>query len=65
MRLELALLGSITALLAGCAASGGTTADLSVSALADVNETSPTFGQELHPKDYAGAISGWYFGHAT
>lgn len=33
--------------------------------LVDVNETSPTFGQEVSASDYLGEVSAWYFGHAT
>jgi hypothetical protein len=33
--------------------------------LADVNETSPSFGQPVSPRDYLERVSGWYFGHAT
>ncbi len=33
--------------------------------LADVNETSPTFGTDVSPRDYLEKVSGWYFGHAT
>lgn len=34
-------------------------------ALLDVNETSPTFNQELGPADFEGEVSAWYFGLAT
>ena len=34
-------------------------------ALADVNETSATFGLDVSPRDYLEKVSGWYFGHAT
>ncbi len=33
--------------------------------LVDVNTTSSTYNQPVSPGDYAGAVSGWYFGHAT
>jgi hypothetical protein len=33
--------------------------------LTDVNETSPTFGQNVSPSDYLGEVSAWYFGHAS
>jgi hypothetical protein len=33
--------------------------------LPDVNETSPTFGQNVSPSDYLGEVSAWYFGHAS
>ena len=33
--------------------------------LADVNPTSPTFNTLVSPRDFAGLISAWYFGHAT
>jgi hypothetical protein len=41
------------------------TIDLSVSALEDVNASSETFGMQLHPGDYTGQVSVWYFGHST
>ena len=59
------------ALLAGCAGAhdplqvGSSVRDLSVTALMDVNSTSPSSGQAVHPDDYEGIVSGWYFGHAT
>lgn len=36
-------------------------------ALADLNPTSSTdtFLKEVSPSDYAGQVSGWYFGHST
>lgn len=33
--------------------------------LADVNPTSTTFNTLVSPRDFAGLISAWYFGHAT
>ncbi len=33
--------------------------------LMDVNTTSPRFGDVVSPTDYAGTVTGWYFGHAT
>lgn len=33
--------------------------------LADVNPNSPTTGQAVSPRQQAGKISAWYFGHAT
>jgi hypothetical protein len=33
--------------------------------LPDVNSTSPTFGQQVSPRDYLGQTSAWYFGHST
>lgn len=33
--------------------------------LLDVNQTSPSFGSEVSPRDYLEKVSGWYFGHAT
>lgn len=33
--------------------------------LQDVNESSPTFGQVVSPRDYLEQVSGWYFGRAT
>ena len=67
---HLAMLGSLA--LAGCLGSpssgsdnGPVTVDLSVPAIEDVNETSETFGQAVHPNDYLGKASAWYFGHST
>lgn len=51
-------------LLLGCAATG-LNVDLSVDALEDVNPSSATHGETRHPADYEGAVSAWYFGHAT
>ena len=48
----------------GCASSG-LNVDLSVDALVDVNPTSTTADQNVHPSDYTGTVSAWYFGHAT
>ncbi|NVB37763.1 hypothetical protein G6O69_07955 [Pseudenhygromyxa sp. WMMC2535] len=51
---------------AACAGSAGEpTVDLSVAAIPDVNPTSASFERDVHPDDYAGSISAWYFGHAT
>lgn len=33
--------------------------------LPDVNATSATFSQDVSPRDFLGAVSAWYFGHAT
>jgi hypothetical protein len=33
-------------------------------ALVDVNPTSPTYNQDVSPRDYLQQVSGWYFGHA-
>jgi hypothetical protein len=43
----------------------GPTPDLGVLAILDVNPNSTTFDQPVHPLDYTGQLSGWYFGHAT
>ena len=60
------------ALALGCATpSGGgdgvngVVVELSVDALTDVNATSATHDQPVHPNDYVGMVSAWYFGHAT
>ena len=31
----------------------------------DVNATSATFDTDVSPRDHLGAVSAWYFGHAT
>ena len=49
----------------GCQGSGATTVDLSVDPLTDVNPTSQTYEQQVHPDDHRGKVSAWYFGHAT
>lgn len=33
--------------------------------LNDVNETSPTFGQPISPRNYLQEVSAWYFGHGS
>jgi hypothetical protein len=52
------------ALMLACT-SAGVKVDLSVAPIEDVNSTSATHGQDLHPNDYQGSVSAWYFGHAT
>ncbi len=44
---------------------GPVTIDLGVSGLEDVNATSASFGQDLHPNDFTGQTTAWYFGHST
>ena len=34
-------------------------------ALLDVNPNSTTFGMSVHPGDFIGQVSAWYFGHST
>jgi hypothetical protein len=34
-------------------------------ALVDANPNSPTHGRECSPRQHLGAVSAWYFGHAT
>ena len=31
----------------------------------DTNPTSDSLGQDISPLDYAGDVSGWYFGRST
>ena len=59
------LAGALT--LTACAGltAGGPTVDLSVAAIVDVNPTSASYQSEVHPDDYQGRVSAWYFGHAT
>jgi len=33
--------------------------------LLDVNDNSPSFEQEVSPRDYLEQVSGWYYAHAT
>ena len=33
--------------------------------LLDVNASSPTYEQEVSPRDFIQQATGWYFGHAT
>lgn len=33
--------------------------------LLDVNPASPRAGAQVSPRDYAGVVTGWYFGHST
>jgi hypothetical protein len=65
---------ALCGLLAGCSsnndggpASAVVPGDAAVSdfALADVNPTSSSFGVEVSPRHYLGAVSAWYFGHST
>lgn len=57
--------------LAGCAGDDPNTATAGPDGLApdwrlvDVNPSSATHEQPRGPSDYAGAVSGWYFAHAT
>ena len=41
------------------------TVDLTVEGLEDVNPTSQTLGETVHPNDFTGSATAWYFGHAT
>ena len=51
---------------AGGSDSGGPVmVDLDVAGLEDVNATSASFGQTLHPSDFTGRTTAWYFGHST
>lgn len=47
---------------AGQQAVGSLVADFS---LPDVNPASPRAGATVSPRDYAGVVTGWYFGHST
>lgn len=47
---------------AGAQAVGGLVPDFS---LPDVNPASPSAGATVSPRDYAGVVTGWYFGHST
>ncbi len=40
-------------------------AALSYFSFLDVTPTSPTFNQNVSPRDYLGQVSAWYFGHST
>lgn len=33
--------------------------------LRDVNTASKRAGTQVSPRDYAGVVTGWYFGHST
>jgi len=33
--------------------------------LSDVNQTSPTYNNDVSPRDYLGQVSGWYFTYST
>ena len=53
--------------LVGCGApgdGGGTFTKAPKFLLLDVNETSPSAGMEVSPRDAIGRVSVWYFGHA-
>lgn len=67
-----AIAAAVCAVLAACtsAPEKGPVRDLSDGpmpdfALTDVNISSPSYWQEVSPRDYSGQISAWYFGHAT
>lgn len=47
---------------AGSQAIGSLVPDFS---LPDVNPASPRAGAAVSPRDYAGVVTGWYFGHST
>lgn len=49
----------------GTGAGVETQVDLDVDALLDVNPTSASYDQPVHPADFQGQLSVWYFGHAT
>ncbi|MFZ5442720.1 MAG: hypothetical protein ACOZQL_22110 [Myxococcota bacterium] len=42
-----------------------TALDVASFSLEDVNPASPRFGQQVSQVDYAGKVSGWYFGHSS
>ena len=60
---------ALVILLAGCSGSGPAAAPgpelVPDFLLEDVNDTSPTFGVMVSPRDERGKISAWYFGSAT
>jgi len=56
------LTGALLALLPAC---GGGTALMADFLLPDVNQNSPSFGDDISPRQLQGFISAWYFGHAT
>jgi hypothetical protein len=33
--------------------------------LVNTNSNSPTYNQNVSPRDFLGQVSAWYFGHAT
>jgi len=49
----------------GPAAAGPVPQQVPAFSLVDVNDTSRTHQESLSPRDYAGWISVWYFGHST
>ncbi len=60
------LVGGVALVVAGCGGSnveaGGALPDFS---LLDVNDTSPTAGQQVSPRGLNGGVTAWYFAHAT
>jgi len=52
-------------LAAACSSGSSTAGPVPDFLLMDVNDTSPTFDQEVSPRDYLTKVSGWYFGSAT
>jgi hypothetical protein len=66
----------LTALAAACGSpthgetadsgsSGPVMIDLNVDGLEDVNASSTSYGETLHPNDFTGQTIAWYFGHST
>lgn len=43
----------------------GTLPQVSDFHLKDVNPASERTGQDVSPRDYAGVVTGWYFGHSS
>ena len=44
---------------------GGTATRAPDFQLVDVNDSSPSHGETLSPRDHLGGVSAWYFGHST
>ena len=59
---QIGIRSSLMILLAGCSSSqlGIIMPEFT---LMDTNPNSPTFEEEILPRDYLGAVTGWYFGH--
>jgi hypothetical protein len=53
---------ALCVVVTGCSSSA---ARVSVDPILDVNPSSVSHDQVVHPDDYRGKVSAWYFGHAT
>jgi len=62
---RLLLLAPLLLIVPGCPGGGTLPPPAPDFALQDVNPTSPTFNQDVSPRDRIDKVSGYYFGEAT